>query len=86
MCPCSLEVEGTIHYFLHCQYYNDIHKTLLDTLKKFTNISISNRSDEYLANLLLYENPNYSFQENKEIIEASINFIQSSERFADSLM
>ena len=28
-CPCSLEVESTIHYFLHCQYYNDICKTLL---------------------------------------------------------
>ena len=34
----------------------------------------------------MYGNPSYSFQESKEIIEASINFIWSSERFADSLM
>ena len=34
----------------------------------------------------MYGNPSYSFQENKEIIEASTNFIQSSERFAGSLM
>ena len=34
----------------------------------------------------MYGNPSHSFQENKEIIEASINFILSSERFADSLM
>ena len=47
LCPCSFEVESTIHYFLHCQYYNDIRKTLLDTVKKITNISISNHSDEY---------------------------------------
>ena len=38
LCPCGLEVESTIHYFLHCQYYNDICKTLLDTVKKITNI------------------------------------------------
>ena len=24
LCPCSLEVESAIHYFLHFQYYNDI--------------------------------------------------------------
>ena len=49
LCPRSLEVESTIHYFLHCHYYNDIHKTLLDTVKKITNISVSNLSDKYLV-------------------------------------
>ena len=34
----------------------------------------------------MYGNPSYSFQENKQIIEASIKFIWSSERFAGSLM
>ena len=34
----------------------------------------------------MYGNPRYIFQENKEIIEAFINFIRSSERFAGSLM
>ena len=86
LCPCSLEVESTIHYLLHFQYYNDIRKTLLDTVKNITSISVSNLSDEYLVNLLMYGYPSYSFQENKEIIEASINFIRSSERFPGSLM
>ena len=65
LCPCSLEVESTIHYFLHCQHYNDICKTLLDTVKRITNISVSNLIDEYLVNLLMYGNPSYSFQESK---------------------
>ena len=86
LCPCSLEVESTIHYFLHCQYYNDIRKTLLDIVKKIINISVSNLSDEYSVNPLMYGNPSYIFQDNKEIIEASINFIRSSERFAGSLI
>ena len=34
----------------------------------------------------MYGNRTYSFQKNKELSEASINFIPSSERFADSLM
>ena len=55
----------TIHYFLHCHYYNDIFKTLLDTRKKIAIISVTNLSDEYLVNLLMYGNPSYSFQENK---------------------
>ena len=56
LCPCSLEVESTIHYFLHYHYYNDICKALLDTVKKITNITVSNLSDEYLVNLM-YGNP-----------------------------
>ena len=53
-CPLSLEVELTIHYFLHCHYYNDIWNTLLATAKKR---SVSNLSDEYLVNLLMYGDP-----------------------------
>ena len=34
----------------------------------------------------MYGNPSYSFQKNKDIIEASIKFIRSSERFAGFLM
>ena len=34
----------------------------------------------------MYGNLSYSVQENKEIIEASINFVWSSERFNGSLM
>ena len=82
----SLEVESTIHYFLHFHYYNGIRKTPLDNVKKITNIIVSNLSDEYLVKLLMYGNPSHSFQKNKEIIEASTKFIRSSERFTGSLM
>ena len=86
LCSCSLEVETTNHYFLHCHYYNDIRKTLLDTVKEITNICLSDFSDETLVNLLLYGNSIYSLEENKEVIKASINFILLSQRFAGALM
>ena len=86
LCSCSYGVETTNHYFLHCHYYNDIRKTLLDTVKEITNICLSDFSDETLVNLLLYGNSIYSLEENKEVIKASINFILSSQRFAGALM
>ena len=84
--PSSLEVESTLHYFLHFHYYNGIRKTPLDIVKKITSIIVSNLSDEYLVKRLMYGNPSHSFQKNKETIEASIKFIRSSERFTGSLM
>ena len=86
LCSCSLEVEATNQFLLHCRYYNDIHKTLLDTVKEITNICLSDFSDETLVNLLLYGNSIYSFEENKEVIKVSINFILSSQRFTGALM
>ena len=86
LCSCSLEVETINHYFLHCHYYNNICKTLLDTVKEITNICLSDFSDETLVNLLLYGNSIYSLEENKEVIKASINFILLSQRFAGALM
>ena len=37
LCSCSLEVESTTQFFLHCKYYNDIRKTLLDIVKEIVN-------------------------------------------------
>ena len=69
LCSYSFEVEITNHYFLHCHYYNDIRKTLLDTVKEITNICLSDFNDETLVNLFLYGNSIYSLEENKEVIK-----------------
>ena len=55
LCLCKFEAEST-RYSLFI-----IRKILLDTIKKITNISVSNLSDEYLVNHLMYGNPSYSF-------------------------
>ena len=86
LCACSLEVEKTNHFFLHCHYHNGIRKILLDTVKKITKKCLSDFSDEALVNLPLYGNSIYSLGENKEVIKAFINVILSSQRFAGALM
>ena len=54
--------------------------------KKIINKNLSNFSEQTLVKLLLYGNPSLTFEENKEIIKASIIFIHSSQRFAGALM
>ena len=77
LCSCSPEVETVTHYFLHCHYYNIIRRTLLDTVNEIINKNLSDFSEQTLVNLHLYGNPSLTFEENKEIIKASIIFIHS---------
>ena len=50
---CTLEIEWTTHFFLHCHFYSNIRKTLLDDLHG-RNTNITNFSGTALTDLLLY--------------------------------
>ena len=81
LCSCSLEPESVTHYLLHCLFYSEQRKTLLDNLHNIDE-SISNLSEANLVKLLLYGNSKlYSTALNSQIIIYTINFIKSSERF-----
>ena len=41
---------------------------------------------DLLVNQLMYETPSYSFEENNEIINASIKYILDTERFSGPLI
>ena len=43
LCTCSLDIESTVHYFLHCNYYNSARVSLLNNL---------NSVDRTLLNLI----------------------------------
>ena len=41
LCSCSLEVESTTHFFLHCHHFNQFCQTFLDSVKEIvSDISI----------------------------------------------
>ena len=42
---CSLEVESTIHFSLHCHHFNQFSQTILDSVEKIVN-HISNITDD----------------------------------------
>ena len=57
LCSCSLEVESTAHFFLHCHYYSAIRTSLLNDLS-IIDPKITNLSDDLLLHLLLYGDKN----------------------------
>ena len=80
----TLEAQSTTHFFLHCHYYNNICKTLLDDLKVI-NVNIFKLSETALTDLLLYGEASFYKIPNKMILTASIKFILDSDRFTGSI-
>ena len=66
LCSCSLEVESTVHFFLHCHNFVNIRNTLLNKLNSVT-CDVTNCSDRSLTKLILYGNPKFSFRHNSDI-------------------
>ena len=58
LCTCILEIESTTHFFLHCHFYRNIRKTILDDFNEI-NINISNFSETALTDLLLYRKSSF---------------------------
>ena len=84
-CTCSLEPETLIHYLLHCPHHTVHRRTLLDSIYAIDE-SISNLSNANLVNILLYGNSKqYSNEENTSILNFTICFLTSSERFDAAL-
>ena len=74
LCSYSLEVESTVHFFLHCHNFVNIRNTLLNKLNSIS-LDISNYLDGSLTQLILYGNPKFSFQQNSDIINTSLENI-----------
>ena len=57
---CSLQVEPVSHFFLHCHYFTDIRKTLLNELQ-LVDENILNQSDNETVELLRYGSYKFKF-------------------------
>ena len=77
---CSLEVESTSHFFLHCLYYNDVRETLLNEFKSLYE-NILKLSGNKLFNLLLYGDSKFDPNKNTRLLNAAIKYVIDSERF-----
>ena len=85
LCSCSLESESTTHFLLHCPFYNNQRIALFESIRDIDE-SISNLSEDNLANTLLYGNNElYSSETNTHILNCTICYLKSSERFEAKL-
>ena len=74
MCSCSLEIESTSHFLLHCHHYTNIRLTLLNSIAEIIGNTF-NITNECLVNLLLFGSPKYTEVGNSHIINAAIKYL-----------
>ena len=85
LCSCSLEPETVKHYLLHCPFYDNQRKTLLDNIYQLDE-RISDLTESNLIRLLLYGDPNtFTNDINSSIVKFTIAFLIDSGRFDEAL-
>lgn len=84
---CNRDIPETItHFLLHCPYYNDLRKTLLNGLQSLIcpgvnlNLFFSN-SSKYLVDMLIQGNTEFSDELNIQIFNIVYEYLIKSERF-----
>ena len=80
LCSCRNDIESTVHFFLHCPNSTTQRQTLLNKLKRI-NASIMTENENSVVRTLLFRIPDFSYSTNKEIINVTISFILTTERF-----
>ena len=85
ICSCGLDIESTSHFLLHCPTFNDERYTLLSTLNNIdpTLLELTKSS---LSQTLLYGNTLFDKEKNTRILNATIEYILSTERFEEPLI
>ena len=82
-CCCTLNVETSQHYLLHCPIYTEQRRELF---QKRNPILMENNmrflDDTHLVRLLLYGHDKFTLLSNQTILKAIINFIHKTSRFS----
>ena len=80
ICLCQSGVESTIHFLLHCPFFNAGREELLTSIQPISG-DLSSSNDSSLRDLLLYGSKTLSPEQNKQILNATLKFIQNTGRF-----
>ena len=84
MWNCGSGIETIIHFFLHYANFNTQRQTLFDKIATI-DTNILTEKDDSIVSVLLFGKQDREMSCNKSIINATIEFILSSERFSNSL-
>ena len=84
LCSCSLEIEDTSHYLLHCHNFSRYRIDLMNSVNSVRD-HFESLSDSSKRDILLYGDSRLDTNKNKFILVATISYIKHSERFSGSL-
>ena len=80
LCTCSLEVESTAHFFLHCHHYHNIRAKLLNSLEVI-DTNLLKFSTEQLTKVLLNGFCQLDQNKHSNILNSSFDYIVESKCF-----
>ena len=83
MCLINDGIEDIDHFLLQCHAYSEQRRDLLGAiivLLQFHNIS--NLPNQALVRITLYGDEIFTYNQNRQIVEATVRFIRKSERFS----
>ena len=81
-CSCSIEIEDTLHYLLHCHHFNNICIDLMNSAKSVYD-NFESLSDKDKKDMLLFGDSRLDRIKNKFIIE--VTYIKNSKKFCGFL-
>ena len=81
---CSLEIEDTSHYLLHCHHFFQYHIDFINSVKSILE-NFESLSDNVKKDILLYGDSSLERNKNKFILEATLTSIKSTNRFSGSI-
>ena len=84
LCSCSLEIEDTTHYLLHCRHFSTQRANLMNSVKSvLQNLELLCQNNK--KDLILFGDSRFDEAKNKVILETTLTFIKKSESFTGSL-
>ena len=81
LCSCSLESEDTSHYLLQCHHFSQYSTDLMNSVKSILE-NFESLSDNVKKDILLYGDSRLDGNKNKIILEATLTYIKSTDRFS----
>ena len=79
LCSCSLSVENSVHFFLHCHLFSLPRQTLMRNIKSIDK-DIINTPDSNLVSILLFASSKYQYHINSKILSFTTGYIFKTER------
>ena len=84
LCSCNLDIEDTSHYLLHCHHFSQHCIDLMNSVNSIYE-NFDSQSDNNKKDVLLFGDPSSDENTSKFILEATLPYIKSTERFSGSL-
>ena len=79
VCLCGIANEDGEHFLLHCPLFEEARRNLLVSLSDISGLDIARLDPQSLSHLMLFGNPDLTLIANRMIMEATINYIKTTE-------